>query len=245
RATALRVTGGGFVLDLDDDTRITARSVVLAGGVQYQRLPIEGLDRFEGRGIAYAATELEARRCTDVSVVIIGGGNSAGQAAMFLSRRAAQVHVVVRGVGLSSTMSSYLSQRLNSDDRIKIHPGTEVVAVRGRTRLQELTLCDRVTGRRQERPADALFVMIGAVPDTAWLADLVETDHAGFVLTGCDATAAAAPFESSQRGVFVVGDLRAQSVRRVASAVGEGSVVISSVHAHLNGRGPALSLRRP
>lgn len=234
RATALRTTRDGFILELDDDTRINARSVVLAGGVQYQRLPIEGLDRFEGRGVAYAATELEARRCRDASVMIIGGGNSAGQAAMFLSRRAARVHLVVRGAGLSSTMSNYLSQRLDGDDRIEIHSSTEVIAVCGRTRLQEVTLRHRDTGQQTELEAEALFVMVGAVPDTAWLEDLIKTDDHGFVLTGSDAATDAAPFECSRRGIFVVGDLRAQSVKRVASAVGEGSVVISSVHAHLN-----------
>lgn len=234
RATALRQEVGTFTVTLDDDTHISGRTVVLAGGVQYRALPIAGLAEFDGRGVYYAATDLEARSCRDVPVVVIGGGNSAGQAAMYLSRHAARVHMLVRGRGLSETMSSYLSQRIEHDPRIALTTRAEVVAVHGTGRLEQVTVRHRDTGREDTLATEGLFVMIGAAPQTGWLDGQVMTDRNGFVCTGPIAGPAAGTFETSVPGVFAVGDMRAESVKRVASSVGEGSVVISSVHGYLS-----------
>ncbi|MEM8787186.1 MAG: FAD-dependent oxidoreductase [Pseudomonadota bacterium] len=237
RAVALtegRCGAGDRCLDLklDDGTRIQARSVILANGVQYRRLPLDRLEAFEGAGIYYAATELEARFCRDTDAVIVGGGNSAGQAAMFLSQHAIYTHVVVRSGGLSDTMSSYLSGRLESDPRIDIVPRSEVAALHGGERLEAVTLRDRDTGVERRIETRALFIMIGAVPYTDWLDGTLELDEKGFVKTGV-AAGQENLFATTLPGVFAVGDIRAGSVKRVASAVGEGSVAVSGVHAFL------------
>ncbi|MEM9696440.1 MAG: FAD-dependent oxidoreductase, partial [Myxococcota bacterium] len=234
RATALRETEDGlFYVGLDDGEEVAARAVVIATGVQYRRLPVERLEAFEGRGIYYAATDLEARYCRRHEVVVVGGGNSAGQAAMFLSRTAKHVHVLVRGTGLAASMSSYLSSRLEADRRITVHFSTELSALSGDTRLEEVEIVRRETGVTKMIPARGVFVMIGAAPNTAWLDGLVALDKHGFVRTGPE-IGARSPYETSKPGVFAVGDVRAGSTKRVASAVGEGSVVISSVWAHIN-----------
>ncbi|MEO0914946.1 MAG: NAD(P)/FAD-dependent oxidoreductase, partial [Pseudomonadota bacterium] len=194
--------------------------------------PLDRLEEFEGAGIYYAATELEARFCKNTDAVIIGGGNSAGQAAMFLSRHAGHVHVVIRRAGLSETMSNYLVQRLENDPRITIHGESEVTALTGDAALGGVTLTHRPSGQETEIATRALFIMIGAVPYTGWLDGRVELDEKGFVRTG-EAVGGRSPFETSCPGIFAVGDVRSGSVKRVASAVGEGSVVVSAVHEHI------------
>ena len=219
----------GFALSLNDDSRINARAVVLACGAQYRRLPLDRLEDFEGSGIYYAATELEARFCQDTEAVIVGGGNSAGQAAMFLSRYASCTHILVRGEALASTMSSYLSERIESDPGIQLHTHSEIVALEGEGRLESVTMRNNQDESEQRIPTRALFVMIGAAPNTDWLNGSVEVDEQGFVVTGHVGD----PFSTSEPGVYAIGDVRSGSVKRVASAVGEGSVVISGVHSYL------------
>lgn len=225
--------GGRFCVGFDDGQSVCARAVVVATGVEYRRLPLVRLEEFEGNGVYYAATEVEARYCRDTEAVIIGGGNSAGQAAMYLSRNAARVHVVVRGASLAASMSNYLSQRLEADPRITIHYRSEVEAIGGAIRLERVTIRDRSAGTQQTIESRALFVMVGAAPNTAWLGSMVALDENGFIRTGTDCGLSDAPYATSRAGIYAVGDVRAGSVKRVASAVGEGSVVISHVYRHV------------
>jgi thioredoxin reductase (NADPH) len=223
----------GFCATFDTGEKVRAKSVVVATGVQYRRLPIERLEEFEGAGIYYAATEVEARYCKGADAVIIGGGNSAGQAAMFLSRTARQVRVVVRGESLAASMSSYLSSRLQANARISIEYSAEIVGLHGSERLSALSIRNARSGQTQQVDAGALFVMVGAAPNTGWLSGMVKLDAKGFVMTGTEA-GASSPFAASRPGIFAVGDVRAGSVKRVASSVGEGSVVISKVWDFVN-----------
>jgi thioredoxin reductase (NADPH) len=223
-----------FCATFDNGQRVRAKAVVVATGVQYRRLPLDRLADFEGAGIYYAATEIEARYCKGTDAVIIGGGNSAGQAAMFLSRSARCVRLLVRGESLAASMSSYLLSRLKADPRIVIEYGAEVTALHGGDHLESLDIREIKTGATRHLDAAALFVMVGAAPNTEWLSGLVALDGNGFVLTGLDGGPAASPFATSQPGVFAVGDVRAGSVKRVASSVGEGSVVISKVWEYVN-----------
>ncbi|MBB6228644.1 thioredoxin reductase (NADPH) [Polymorphobacter multimanifer] len=232
-ASLLRQEDGSFCATFDNGQKVSACAVVVATGVQYRRLPIDRLEDFEGLGVYYAATEIEARRCRGTQAVIIGGGNSAGQAAMYLCRSAACVHVVVRGPSLAASMSDYLLSRLEADPAITIHYTSEVGALRGGERLEGVSLIDRSTGRTTDIDSRALFVMVGAAPNTGWLAGLVDLDANGFVLTGAQCGQDASPYATSCPGIFAVGDVRAGSVKRVASAVGEGSVVISKVWEHV------------
>jgi thioredoxin reductase (NADPH) len=226
-----------FCATFDSGQRVRAKAVVVATGVQYRRLPIDRLADFEGAGIYYAATEIEARYCKETEAVIIGGGNSAGQAAMFLSRSARCVRLLVRGSSLAASMSSYLSSRLQADPRIAIEYGAEVAALHGADHLEALTIRDAKTGATRVVDTRALFIMVGALPNTEWLSGLVELDGKGFVITGSGAHSAASPFATSRPGIFAVGDVRAGSVKRVASSVGEGSVVISKVWEFVNRKG--------
>ena len=225
-----------FCATFDNGQRVSAKAVVVATGVQYRRLPIDRLEQFEGAGIYYAATEIEARYCKGTDAVIVGGGNSAGQAAMYLSRSARCVHVLVRGESLAASMSSYLSSRLAADPAIQIHFGAEVTALHGGEHLEAVTLRDARTGATRIIDTRALFIMVGASPNTDWLSGLVELDKKGFVITGSGNDAASSPFATSRPGIFAVGDVRAGSVKRVASSVGEGSVVISKVWEFVNRR---------
>ena len=234
RVTALeQLDDGFFCATFDNGQRVRGKAVVVATGVQYRRLPIPRLAEFEGAGIYYAATEIEARYCKGTQAVIIGGGNSAGQAAMYLSRSARCAHVVVRGPSLALSMSSYLSERLEADPGIAIDYNSEVVALHGGAHLEGVTLRNSKTGETQDIPTRALFIMVGAAPNTEWLSGLVELDDKGFVLTG-PAVGAESPYATSHPGIFAVGDVRSGSVKRVASAVGEGSVVISKVWDYVN-----------
>jgi thioredoxin reductase (NADPH) len=225
--TGLSRNPDGCEVRLDDHDVVAARAVVVACGVQYRRLEIPGVAEFESRGVYYAATELEARACIGQNVVVVGGANSAGQAALFLAQQVDHVHVLIRRDDLTETMSSYLAQRLAHDDRITVHPRSHLTSVNGEKRLSELTWRDEHRQEDVRLEAGGLFLMIGAVPHTAWLHDAgVELDPNGFVTTR-------ATFATSVPGVFAVGDVRAGSVKRVASAVGEGSVLVSAVHSYL------------
>lgn len=234
RVSSLAPEGGDWCLTLDNGARVLARAVVVATGVEYRRLSLPRLQEFEGAGIYYAATETEARWCRDSEVIVIGGGNSAGQAAMYLSRTAKRVHVLVRGGSLAASMSSYLIERLTREDNVSIHYHTEVTALEGGESLEQVVIRDRMEGQDWTIPARAVFVMVGAQPNAGWLGGRVAVDRAGFILTGA-AAGVDGTYATSCPGIFAVGDVRAGSVKRVASAVGEGSVVISEVWRHVNG----------
>ena len=225
--TGMSQESEGFRVRLDDEFDLSAGAVVIASGARYRRLDVPGLADLEGRGVYYAASDLEATIVSGRDAVVVGGANSAGQAALFLARHAAQVHVLVRREDLSDTMSNYLAQRLTHHERITVHPRSELSAVHGGPRLAGLTWRDHALEREVTIDAAGLFLMIGAAPGTNWLHDTgVELDAKGFVVTHDG-------FATSLPGVFAVGDVRSGSVKRVASAVGEGSVVVSAVHAHL------------
>lgn len=231
-----RRADGAYCITLDDGDELCARAVLVATGVQYRRLPLANLEELEGAGVFYSATEMEARFCANTEVVVIGGGNSAGQAAMFLSRAAAHVHLVVRSGSLAASMSSYLMQRLEADPRVTIHYHSEVTALHGEKWLEAITL---KTGASEQRiDTRALFIMIGAAPNTDWLSGLAATDEKGFVLTGA-AAGQADDYATAAPGIFAVGDVRSGSVKRVASAVGEGSVVVSRIWQYLEDTRPA------
>lgn len=231
RVTELRrAPEGRYTARLDDETEVVAAAIVIATGVQYRRLPWDRLTEFEGSGVYYAATETEARYVSGETVVVVGGGNSAGQAAMFLSRSARHVHVMVRGRSLAASMSDYLTRRLESDEAITLHYETQIEALDGDSALQQVVYRSPAGSTRMD--ARGVFVMVGAAPNTRWLSEVVRLDAKGFVLTGEDG-GGRSQYETSAPGVFAVGDVRCGSVKRVASAVGEGSVVISSVWKHV------------
>ncbi|MEM9108003.1 MAG: FAD-dependent oxidoreductase, partial [Pseudomonadota bacterium] len=234
RATAvIEEPDGRFCVTLEDGENVRTRSIVVATGVQYRKLPVERYEDFEGAGIYYAATDLEARYCHKSDVVVIGGGNSAGQAAMFLSRAAHHVHVLIRGTSLASSMSDYLRKRLESDPGITLHKRSQLTACHGEDSLRQVTIHDAESGNDWQLETPAVFVMVGAAPNTQWLSGCVELDEYGFVRTGPD-VGATSQYGTSHPGVFAVGDVRAGSVKRVASAVGDGSVVISGVGTYLD-----------
>ena len=224
---------GLFCATLDDGIEICARTVVVATGVQYRRLPIDRLTEFEGSGIYYAATESEARYCRDTEVVIVGGGNSAGQAAMYLCRTAQHVHLLVRGRSLAASMSNYLRSRLEADPGITIHYSAQISALEGDEQLEAVHVDHKDTDGKRRIESCGVFIMVGAAPNTGWLRDLVALDDKGFIRTGSD-VGQDSPYATSHPGVFAVGDVRAGSVKRVASSVGEGSVVISKVWEFVN-----------
>ncbi|MBM2578121.1 FAD-dependent oxidoreductase [Jannaschia sp. Os4] len=225
--------GRPFRVALDGGATVDARAVVLATGATYRRLGLPGEGGYENRGLHYAATALEAGLCENAEVAVVGGGNSAGQAAVFLSRYAEHVHVLVRGDGLADSMSDYLVQRIEDSCRITLRTRTQITALHGTPALTGVTM--EGPDGAEERPITHIFVMIGAVPNTGWLEGCVQVDAKGFVCTGTDVTEGRpkSAFETSRPGVFAVGDLRAGSVKRVASGVGEGSVCVSAVHGWL------------
>jgi thioredoxin reductase (NADPH) len=233
-ATSLRRDNGHFVVRLDDMTELRGRSVVIATGARYRRLELPDQEQFEGNGVYYAATELEARRCRGKEVVVVGGGNSAGQAAMFLAENAKCVRLVYRGPELGRSMSQYLLSRLEHAPTVRIQTNCEVQALFGEERLEAVEIGSR-DGDLEMVPVAAVFVMIGADPCTDWLRGALELDERGFVRTGLawDDFATRSPYQTSMPGVFAVGDVRDGSVKRVASAVGEGSVVVQAVHQFL------------
>jgi thioredoxin reductase (NADPH) len=240
RAIRFTPTGNHHVVALNDGSEAVARAVIIATGVTYRRLEIPGLDRFVGTGVFYGAAGVEAPALAGHDVYVIGGANSAGQAALHLARFAGQVTLLVRGQSLRAGMSDYLVKQLSETANLDVRLSTRVVDGRGRSHLEALTLEDLRTGRRGEVPATALFVLIGAEPHTDWLRDVVELDERGFILTARDIpqtawleSRAPLPFETSVAGVFAAGDVRYGSVKRVAGAAGEGSVTVGSVHRYL------------
>ncbi|CAA9340366.1 MAG: Thioredoxin reductase [uncultured Microvirga sp.] len=224
-----------YRLRLDDGTTVGASVVVVATGARYRKLDVPNYERFEGQGIHYAATAIEAQLCGGEEVIVVGGGNSAGQAAVFLSRSVAHVHVLVRASGLAATMSDYLVQRIEQSPKITLHTHTEISALDGDALLREVTWTNRRSGLVERRAIGNVFVMIGAEPNTEWLGGCLELDPRGFVVTGRDGDgqALASPYATTMPGIFAVGDVRSGSVKRVASGVGEGSVVVAAIHQYL------------
>jgi thioredoxin reductase (NADPH) len=220
-------------LTLAGGVPVCSRSVVVASGAQYRKLSVENYSQFENRGIYYAATAMESVLCRDNEVIVVGGGNSAGQAAVFLSGIAKHVHHIVRGKSLASSMSQYLISRIESSSHITLYPNSEIEKLEGESSLQCVTWVDRATGERTVKPIGSVFVMIGAEPNSGWLFGTVKLDKKGFILTGGEDGFESTPYATSVPGMFAVGDVRSNSVKRVASAVGEGSVVISDVHRYL------------
>ncbi|HEY5058250.1 MAG TPA: FAD-dependent oxidoreductase [Gaiellaceae bacterium] len=240
-AVALEPQDGLHLARLSDGDEVVARAVILATGASYRRLPLDRLEELEGLGVYYAATLAEARMCAGAAVAIVGGGNSAGQAALFLAGESGRVALIIRRPDLGETMSRYLIDEIERDDRIDVLTQTEVVELHGERQLDGLTVVDRRDDSRRRLGVGALFVFIGADPHTDWLKGSLAMDRAGFILTGMDvADDGGEPvgrprllLESSRAGVFAVGDARSGSVKRVASAVGEGSMAVRLVHEHL------------
>ena len=220
-------------LTLAGGIQVRARAVVVASGAQYRTLSVENYSDYENRGIYYAATAMEAVSCRESEVIVVGGGNSAGQAAVFLSGIAKHVHHIVRGKSLVATMSQYLISRIESSARITLHTQSEIVELEGAKSLEFVAWKNRSTGETTRRPVGSVFVMVGAEPNSGWLFGSVKLDKKGFILTGGAEGFDSTPYATSVPGMFAVGDVRSASVKRVASAVGEGSVVISDVHRYL------------
>lgn len=231
-ARSLDRVDGHFVVGLTDGTHVEAYTVVLATGVRYRRLEVPGMDRLEGPSVYYAATESEARLCRGEPVAVVGGGNSAGQAALFLARNAGDVNLVIRHDDLERDMSRYLAERIVAAPRVHVWRNCEVCELRGDDGLEEVIVRDLRTDERRPLIAKALFVLIGSDPHTGWLEGAIPLDDRGFVLTGAGSDGAAL-FETERAGVYAVGDVRSGSVKRVASAVGEGAVVVRRVYEHL------------
>ena len=224
---------GHHRLLLSSGLTVFARSVVIASGARYRRLNVSNYEAFENRGLFYAATAMEALLCRDREIVVVGGGNSAGQASVFLSGVARHVHHIVRGPSLQSSMSQYLISRIERSSRITLHTHSEIVGLEGQGSLEFVTWMNRESGEVVRKPISSVFVMIGAEPNSGWLYGTVKLDKKGFVLTGGPWGFEATSFATSIPGIYAVGDIRAESVKRVASAVGEGSVVISNIHRYL------------
>jgi thioredoxin reductase (NADPH) len=233
----MRAEGSFHVVILKDGSEIPTRAVIVASGARYRRLAIENLERFEGAGVYYAATDLEARVCDGAPVLVIGGGNSAGQAAIYLGQSNCSVTIAIRRSDLTQSMSQYLIERIEADPKIELMTGVEVQGLIGGNRLEQVTLEHVETGRRETLACSGLFCFIGARPATAWLGESVLLDEDGFILTDrllpgspLAGTTAPLPFETSTPGVFAAGDVRHDSMKRVAAAVGEGSSAVRSVH---------------
>lgn len=241
-ATGMEISGGRRSLCLSDGRQVAAQSVILATGVSYRRLPATGADEFAGRGVYYGAAATEAPETAGEHAIVVGGANSAGQAAVFLSRHAARVSLVVRGGDLAASMSHYLVEQIRGIPTIDVMLNTEVVACRGDDHLEEVDLRHRDEGAVETVKSGHVFVFIGAQPDTTWLPDGILRDPAGFVMTGTGAAGRPKGWplerdplllETSVPGVFAAGDVRGGSVKRVAAAVGEGALAVTLVHRYL------------
>jgi thioredoxin reductase (NADPH) len=231
-----------YAVEIEGGARLAARTVIIATGAEYRKLPLENLSRFEGNGVYYGATFLEAQLCANEEAIVVGGGNAAGQAAVFLSQTAKHVQVLIRSGRLADTMSRYLIRRIEESVAITLHTDTELVSLEGNDRLDHVQWSNKLTGVLETRDIRHVFLMTGADPNTRWLAGCLALDERGFVKTGVDLGPAdltsgrwpltRRPFllESNLPGVFAVGDVRSGNVKRVASAVGEGSIAISMVH---------------
>jgi thioredoxin reductase (NADPH) len=231
-----------FIFDLFKGFRIPTRSIVIATGAEYRRLPLKNLSRFEGAGVYYSATFLEAQLCGREEVIVVGGGNAAGQAAVFLAETTKRVQLLVRSADLAESMSRYLIRRIEETATIVFRPYTEIVALEGGNHLESVRWRNSQTGQSEEHRISHVLVMTGADPNTSWLNGCVALDAKGFIKTGPDLSpenlsAAHWPLarqtyllETSLPGVFAGGDVRGGSIKRVASAVGEGSIAISLVH---------------
>lgn len=244
KAKSLEYNQDHFTVCATNDKVIKSKTIIIATGADYRKLPLENTEKFEGCGIYYSATGMDVSNCKDRDVIIVGGGNSAGQAAMFLSNTAKKIYIVIRGNDLGAKMSDYLVQRIESKDNIEVRKNTEVNKLFGDHHLEKVQLiCDDETN---EIETSNLFSFIGASPNTKWLNDLIVTDERGFVCTGellikenltkCNIYEKREPqsLEASIPGVFAVGDVRKGSVKRVASAVGEGSMAVSQIHTYLS-----------
>ena len=242
-ATRLRCNTRQYVIETDDGAQILARTVIIATGAEYRKLPLENISQFEGAGVYYSATFIESQLCAGEEVCVVGGGNAAGQAAVSLAQSARHVHMLVRSDGLADTMSRYLIRRIEEDPRITVHTRTVIAALEGEDHLETVHLRQRDDDTKTERKdVRHVFVMTGANPSTRWLDGCVALDDHGFIKTGTelspdDLSAAHWPLarspnllETSKPGVFAVGDVRAGNIKRVASAVGEGSIAVSFVH---------------
>jgi thioredoxin reductase (NADPH) len=241
-ATGLACDRQPFALHIDGGPRVAARAVIIATGAEYRKPALENLSRFEGAGVYYAATGMEAQLCVNAEVIVVGGGNSAGQAAVFLALTAKTVHMLVRSDGLAATMSRYLIRRIEDNPAIVLHTHTEIVGLEGDGLLRQVRWRDNRNGQVETHEIQHVFVMMGAAPNTGWLDGCLALDDKGFIKTGPDLSqsdlAAARwpsgrpPFllETSRPGVFAVGDVRGGNIKRVASAVGEGSIAVAFVH---------------
>ena len=241
KATRLLCGNKPYVVEVENGTQIPARTVVIATGAEYRRPELENLSRFEGAGVYYSATFVEAQLC-DGEVIVVGGGNAAGQAAVFLAETTERVHMLIRSAGLVESMSRYLIRRIEETPKILLRPHTEIVALEGGDHLESVRWRNNQSGESEEHKIRHVFVMTGATPNTRWLDGCVALDTKGFIKTGPDLSPenlsaarwplARPPYllETSLPGVFAVGDVRGGSIKRVASAVGEGSTAISFVH---------------
>ena len=241
RAVALSSDAGSHQVRFEDGALVTATSVIIATGARYNRLDLDRLTAFDGVGVYYAATQMEAQACTGGPVVIVGGGNSAGQAALFLARTCTEVHIVIRGESLVSSMSRYLIDQIERHPHIRVTPRTEVIGLVGERELEGVVLHDHQREESRKLAVCALFVFIGAKPSTEWLDGQLAEDEDGFLLTGTDVPATylsegdPAPLflETSRKGIFCVGDVRSRSVKRAATAIGEGSMAVRLVFERL------------
>jgi len=233
---SLGADGDGFTLTLANDERVRARAVVLACGAEYRRLDVADLDAYEMSSVHYWASPLEAKLCAGQEVALVGAGNSAGQAAVYLASQVAKVWMIVRGRDLTDSMSRYLVDRIAAQGNIEVLTGTRVTALEGHDGVLEAIVWRDGAGRETRRAIGHLFLLIGAAPNTKWLAGSgVATDAKGFVLTGADAGKQAKPLETSRPGVYAIGDVRLNSVKRVGAAIGEGAQVVAALHGYLAG----------
>jgi thioredoxin reductase (NADPH) len=234
--TGVDCSGHPYRVKVNGGEIVRARSIVIACGARYRRPNVKDRARFEGQGIHYAATAMEAEICSGQEVAVVGGGNAAGQAALFLARHAQHVHMLIRGASLAASMADYLVRRISESPKISVRPFTEVTGLAGERYLDQVSWTNRRNGRIETHAIRNLFLMIGAEPNTEWLTGCLRLDGRGFVCTGTDewGQPLASPFATSQPGIFAVGDVRSGSVKRVASAVGEGSVVVQAIHHFLN-----------